>query len=291
MSELFCLILPESSSSMSPTISFAKREVLDSDYLHSLIVGLKNMMWIYDIDDFKILYDAKNIKSFLSFFDREGNKELYSPASRLRSLFKEGRFKPLNSNSDNINSLGAITIKGEPQTVWNIFCEIAKIKNQNLAFPIAILHKDVFNAQNGNIFIVHNSANDSIALLPLCNFDSISEWLAVNRTPKRLYEWNPKHGENGKAEHSALKRRGEVSVLRSDRDYPATLVGKAYGQTNYAKHDPKGNLYVYDSKWDSFLRFVPGGSQPNTYHAFHIRIEDVPNEIMNKYAIIHPGLL
>ena len=180
-------------------------------------------------------------------------------------------------------------MRGEEQSIWNVFCEIAKLKEKNKNYPIAVLNKQIFDVQKEKVIkLIHNGQVDAIPILPIENINTITDWFAENRIPIRLYEWNPKHGENGKGQHSALKQRGFVSVLRSDRNYPKTLVGKAYGQTKYANQDPKNNLYIYDPENGAFLRFVPGGSLQDTYHAFHIANADIPNEIKKKYKIINP---
>lgn len=292
MSELFYLILPESDTSPKPTISFAKKKGMDAGYVSALINDLKNIMWIYDIEDYKIMYDINNIISFLDFFEIEEKKELYSIATRMRLLLKDGRFKQCVSLYKIVEDKEKINVKGEEQTIWNVFCEIAKLKEKNHNHPIAVLNKQIFDIHNERVInLTHNGQVDAIPILPIENINTITDWFAEKRIPKRLYEWNPKHGENGKGQHAALKQRGFVSVLRSDRNYPQALVGKAYGQNEYTNQDPKNNLYIYDPENGAFLRFVPGGARPNTYHAFHISNEDVPNEIKKKYKIIDPELL
>lgn len=287
MSELLYLILPESSTCPFSTISFAKMKSLNSSYVNSLIKDLGNITWVYDIEDFNIMYDPNNVKAFLSFYDSKEKGELYKTATRLRLLFKESRYKQCSLESTKLEEM-PIVVHGEKQTVSNIFYDI--LRARQMAIPVGILHKQVFNAQIGTeIGLLYQSKSEKISLLPL-TISEINSWLAENRIPKRLYEWNPKHGENGKGQHSPQKRRGKVSVLLSDRNYPKELIGKAYGQTKYSKHDPKNNLYLYDSKHEAFIRFVPGGSCSHTYHAFHIEKEDLPNEIRNKYKIINPQL-
>lgn len=292
MSELFYLILPEPDTSPKPTISFAKKKTLDFGYVSALINDLKNVIWIYDIEDYKIMYDINNIKSFLDFFEIEGKKEVYGMTTRMRLLLKDGRFKQCISQYKIVEDNEKVNVKGEEQTIWNVFCEIAKLKEGNHDYPIAILNKQIFDMQNEKVInLTNNGQVDAISVLPIENINTITDWFAENRIPIRLYEWNPKHGENGKGQHTALKQRDFVSVLRSDRNYPKTLVGKAYGQNKYANQDPKNNLYIYDPDSGAFLRFVPGGARPNTYHAFHISNEDVPNEIKKKYKIIDSKLL
>ena len=283
MSELLYLILPESSSCSSPTISLAKKDVLDSNYVGSFITEIKNIMWIYDIEDFCILYDSNNINAFLSFFDLEEKGEFYNTRNRLRRLFSNSVYKQCALDISEVDRM-TITVLDEEQRVCNIFYDVIKEKCKGRV--VGILHKQSFKEQTTDIQLCYQNKSEKISVLPL-SISIINSWFAENRTPNRLYEWNSKHGENGRGQHSSQKGRGAVSVLLSDRNYPKELVGKAYGQTKYAKSDPKNNLYFYDTQHGAYLRFVPGGAQPHTYHAFHIEYKELPNEIKSKYKIIN----
>ena len=123
MSELLYLILPESSSCTTPTISLAKKNVLDSNYVGSFITEIENIMWIYDIEDFCILYDSNNVKAFLSFFDLEENGEFYNTKSRLRRLFRNSVYKQCALDISEVDSM-TITVLDEEQRVCNIFYDI-----------------------------------------------------------------------------------------------------------------------------------------------------------------------
>ena len=68
----------------------------------------------------------------------------------------------------------------------------------------------------------------------------VFEWLSNHHKPLRVYEWNEKHGENGKGAH--LENKGEeVSVLESSREHAGELLPKAIGLPYY------DTLYCYDA--------------------------------------------
>ena len=116
----------------------------------------------------------------------------------------------------------------------------------------------------------------------------VFEWLSNHHKPLRVYEWNEKHGENGKGAHPDNKGE-EVSVLESSREHAGELLPKAIGLPNY------DTLYCYDVIFNKYMEYkagckferLPENAVERKYHSFHINDENrVPKRVANKIQIL-----
>lgn len=96
--------------------------------------------------------------------------------------------------------------------------------------------------------------------------NAIAHWFEINRRPQRKFNWNPKHGENGKGANFSNKG-DKVSILMCSRGEAGLLLKKAIGTGTASK-----TLYFYDSKCNQYIEFKK--ESENTYHAFHLDDED-----------------
>lgn len=101
---------------------------------------------------------------------------------------------------------------------------------------------------------------------------SISKWYETNRKPQRIFNLNPKHGENGRGAHPGNKGE-KVSVLMCSRGEAKEMLLKAIGSDLRI-------LYFFDQIHNQYIEFKR--ESENTYHGFHIDAIDekrVPEEI------------
>lgn len=104
------------------------------------------------------------------------------------------------------------------------------------------------------------------------------EWFSNNRKPKRIYNYNPKHGENG------VGNRKDESPLLCSRQEAETLLPNAVGTSVDAA------LFYYDKKHGHYIEFKNENTAINSYHAFHIAdnivCHRVPKEVIKKIKLI-----
>ena len=113
-------------------------------------------------------------------------------------------------------------------------------------------------------------------------------WLSKHHKPLRKYEWNEKHGENGKGAHRD-NNGDEVSVLLCSKEHAAELLQIAIGEPNYDM------LHCYDSEYDKYMEYKAGckfanlqsDAKERTYHSYHINDEgNVPQRVANKIKLL-----
>ncbi len=94
-------------------------------------------------------------------------------------------------------------------------------------------------------------------------------WLSENRRPARVYNWNPKHGENGCGGHPSNKGAA-VSLLLCSRGEAASLMKKAVGE------EEENRLYAFDTQRGGWMEYMAEAKSPNAnsderkYHSYHI---------------------
>ena len=96
------------------------------------------------------------------------------------------------------------------------------------------------------------------------NVKSISEWYEINRRPHRVFNLNPKHGENGKGAHPHNKG-DSVSLLMCSKEEAEIMLHKAYGTDS-------NTLFYFDKTRNQYVEFKK--ERENTYHAFYLEPED-----------------
>ena len=113
-------------------------------------------------------------------------------------------------------------------------------------------------------------------------------WLSKHHKPLRKYEWNEKHGVNGKGAHRD-NNGDEVSVLLCSKEHAAELLQIAIGEPNYDM------LHCYDSEYDKYMEYKAGckfanlqsDAKERTYHSYHINDEgNVPQRVANKIKLL-----
>ena len=121
---------------------------------------------------------------------------------------------------------------------------------------------------------IQTKRNQDQVILDVRNakINSILEWYKINRKPQRMFNLNPKHGENGKGAHPSNKGE-KVSVLMCSRGEARDMLLKALGVDLRV-------LYFYDKTHNQYIEFRR--ESDNTYHGFHLDTIDevrVPRSI------------
>ena len=109
-------------------------------------------------------------------------------------------------------------------------------------------------------------------------FDTVSEvkllesWISKKRIP-RVFNLNPKHGENGT--HVIANKGEKVEMLRCSRHEATNLLTIAKGDKRLTKE-----LYAFDTNHNKFIVFKDENTPNNSYHGYHVDNEnEVPKKI------------
>ena len=122
-----------------------------------------------------------------------------------------------------------------------------------------LINYDAFSCASETIITKRNQ--DEVELnVRNADIKNISKWYETNRKPQRIFNLNPKHGENGKGAHPGNKGE-KVSVLMCSRGEAKNMLLKAICS------DPKV-LYFFDKTHNQYIEFKC--ESKNTYHGFHL---------------------
>ena len=249
--------------------------------LKIILDKLDNFITFFKGQESDLIYDGKNIEAFL--FPIDVLDTCYPPTRRfIRSILRGIQNWRRNriSNSDARYICGHLNISDE------IRAELfeRKLRNAEDSFIIAF-HNDDFKQQSWEI--VHTGKSYRIDSMKL-NIKDVFDWEVGNHKPLRIYNHNPKHGENGIGAHPDNKGE-KVSVLLCSKDHASNLLQFAIGESGF------DTLYYYDSDYDSYIEFkaeikhnrLPENTAKRNYHAYHIDdLTLLPKEIIEKIKFI-----
>ena len=226
----------------------AVRSSLD---VHPIIKQLTDFSVFFDYETYKLFYDKRNLDSFIKTI-KGGLTEIRALKRKLSFTFKANNWNAKKSFT------GSTTISGVPAhdetfsylSVHNIVCPsdrnaILDLDAMKVAYP-------VFSSE---------------VLKP--TIKAVHDWFTRNRVPVRLYNWNSKHGENGKGNW-----KGEAALLGSRQD-AAQLLPAAIGIKE------RKDLYLFDKQYGKYMRFMPE-NVADTYHSFHIDTNQIEPIIRKK---------
>jgi len=227
----------------------------------------------------KIIYDAENIKQFqqqLNGLDKEFISLQYAFYILLSNA---ENFRDYSKTATNclyfiwdFNQFTGIQISGEISTL----AEIAEEKQQDENKKWVLIHHDGIHLNRSIIPIIKNGFGEKcpifICIQHVKNSTELENWMIQNRQP-RLFNLNPKHGENSKG---AKANKGEkVSVLLCNKQYAQELLNSAIGDKRISK-----KLFNFDNEFQKYIVFEDENTPNNTYHAYHIDNENkVPQNI------------
>lgn len=256
-------------------------ELYDDETIGRQIKNVAQFVDFFKDEECRMVFDSKNIQAYL--YPVYTIPESYpSRRMQLKTALKglEDWRKNRISTVDAEYKIHYETIKDESRT------EMAVRKEASLDDSFLIV-SDVVGT-DGKVWKVEGEGQ-TIDLESLKMFiPAVFEWISTHHKPARCYEWNEKHGENGKGAHPNNKG-DKVSVLLCSREHAEELLAKAIGEPMY------DFLYCYDATYGKYMEYPAGCKYKNLaadakerkYHSYHIEDENqVPNQVLRKLNIL-----
>lgn len=239
-------------------------------YYSDCINVVESISKIFSIENYDGYYDSENIKDFLPPTGILG--DCYpNIITRFRKLmFSWGE----NWRKESEQEPGDLFFYYYAPINDNTFCEVTKRMSINKENSFLIINYDAFRCESGVIETKYNDNGYSIDVVAP-QIKEIAQWFSKNRQPKRIYNWNPKHGENGRGAFPSNKG-DKVSILMCSKDDVPDMLNMAFGEDSKV-------LYYYDCKHKKYIEFRQEQKQGDlVYHAFHLDCTDenrIPKDI------------
>lgn len=266
-SELF-LLLPVYEDILGQPYYIKRTSVMTEDEILKIIENIDGICNFIKNENYQGYYDADNVRAFL--YPTTIVTDCYpNVVTRMRLVMsKWGE----NWRTQKIQKATERYMYHDLQIKDDTLCEMAERKtvSANVCSFLLVNH----NALSCRIETIKPQRNQVEVELDVRNADikSISEWYTTNRKPQRIFNLNPKHGENGKGAHP--EHDGEkVSTLMCGREEAYDMLLRAIGIDQKV-------LYFFDRTRKKFIEFRR--EYNNTYHGFHLDCEDekrVPQKI------------
>jgi hypothetical protein len=281
MKEIKCFVLLPI---FTPNESIFQSESFEQsiDNPNSLEEFLKNYQQMIEIVEREkgatIVYDAKNIKEFQEFMI-ELNDEFMSLQGAFYTLLSNAKNFRENSKQMtdclyfiwNLEQLTAIQILDSIASL----AEMAEEKRQDENKKLVLIYHDRIDINRPIPVIKDHYGNRCpffICIPHVRNRTELEDWINKNRQ-SRLFNLNPKHGENGKGAKS--NKGEEVSVLLCNKKHAQELLDSAIGDKRKTK-----KLFNFDNEHKKFIVFEDENTPDNTYHGYHVDNEnEVPKHI------------
>lgn len=233
----------------------------------------------FNDEECSMIYDSMNLNAYL--YAVNVLPECYpSRVRQLRSIFKQFGLKDWRKNRVSSEteeySIHNEIVKNEIRT------EIAS-RIESIAANSFLIATNVFGDKGKTWELKAKDSTFPVVSLPM-SISHVFEWLSNHHKPLRVYEWNEKHGENGRGAHPDNKGK-IISVLESSREHAEELLLKAIGLPNY------DTLYCYDVIFNKYMEYkagckfdrLPENTIERKYHSFHINDENrVPKRVAYK---------
>lgn len=266
-SELF-LLLPRYEDVEGQPEYIKSKGVMSENEILKVIENIYEICKLIENENYEGYYDAENVSAFL--YPVDTMEECYpNIKTRMRmAMSKWGvNLRVQKVQKDTVNYMYyCIPIKDDT------LCEMTERKFVSTdGNTFLLINYDAFSCVSETITTKRNQ--DEVKLdVRNADIKSISEWYEINRKPQRIFNLNPKHGENGKGAHPGNKGE-KVSVLMCSRDEAKNMLLKAIGSDLRI-------LYFFDQIHNQYIEFKR--ESENTYHGFHLDTIDekrVPEEI------------
>lgn len=276
------LIFPEydDADNVITSQEWKRNDLPDDDSYGEFIRHLVSFVDFYEDEECNLIYDAKNVLAFT--YGMRVLPECYPGREReLRFALKnlEDWRKNRKSLENDEYTLNYSNIKDEIRT------EIATRMSNNPKDSFLItVHIPDYAAKEWQL----SKGQDiyCIESLPL-SIKEVFEWMSSHHHPQRVYNWNPKHGENGKGAYPA-NNGDEISVLLCSKEHAAEIMQKAIGEPMY------DTLYCFDEKCGKYMEYkseckydhLPNNA-PRYYHSYHLDNDySIPNSVKKKLNIL-----
>lgn len=263
---VIALMFPEYNDKSNPSTSkdWTTDELYDDRRFGEQIKETGMLVDFFKDEECQIVYDLKNVNAYL--YPTNSIPECYpSRARQLRFALNgttDWRKNRVSSETEEY-SIHYYTVKDEIRT------EIASRQG----FPTEdsfIIATNIFGKDCKSWELMKDKTSVTVESIPM-QIPDVFEWLSKHHKPRRIYEWNEKHGENGKGAH--LENKGdEVSVLLCSIDHAEELLPKALGEPMY------DFLYCFDTEYGKYMEFpagckfrnLPSDTKERKYHSYHL---------------------
>lgn len=245
-------------------------ELMENNESHIFIESIEKLDVFLSHENFQGYYDSNNVKAFV--YPLQQMDDCYpNQRNYLRSILKNWENWRDVSLQDNTESFLFYHKSISDDTL----CEITKRKSINDDNTYLLLNHQAFKCSEP---IVTITCNNTPVEIDQCDTDinSVSTWFEINRRPPRIYNHNPKHGENGVGAFYG------ASPNLCSKAQSSLLLQKAIGLPN------RNDLYFYDAVNSKYIVFKNENTPSNTFHAFHVDINEVPKAILTKISEVLP---
>ena len=256
--EIF-LVFPVYEDALNTPHYINKVNLKPATYYDKYISIIYKILEVFGIENYIGYYDSDNIDAFLLPINivEDYYPNIRTRFRRLMSLWGENwRNYSKQEEADSFYYFST-PIKNDT------FCEATKRQHINKSNSCLIINNDAFSCMGDVIETKYKHTNYSINVVSP-DIKKIAFWFSLNRHPKRIYNWNPKHGENGKGAFKSNKG-DKVSVLMCSNEEVPIMLNLALG------NNPK-LLHYYDCKHHQYIEFKQ--ESENVYHAFHLDYDD-----------------
>ena len=272
-------------NNMGTSQDWKRKDLPNDESLGKFIKYLNSFVDFYRDEDCEIIYDGKNASAFI--YSINILSDCYP--NRVRELMitlknlENWRRNSVSSGKDKYTSNGRI-ITDEMRS--EIACRM--MHNPNDSF-LLVVHIPNYNSKEWEL----SNGQDTyrIESQPL-SIKSTFDWMSSHHFPQRCYNWNSKHGENGKGAHP--EHKGEkVSRLLCSKEHAEEIMHKAIGMQMY------DTLYCYDAEFGKFMEYkaeckfehLSSTATKRYYHSYHIDNEEsIPKRIKEKINILKKEL-
>ena len=270
-SELF-LLLPKYEEVVGQPDYIKSKNIMTEDEILKVIKNIDEICCFIANENYKGYYDADNVYAFL--YPVRIAEDCYpNIMTRMRIvLSKWGENWRIQKAQKDTEDYMYYCLPIKDDTL----CEMTERKYVSVDASTFLLVN--FNAFTCSTEIIRTKRNQNEIELDVRSFDikSLSKWYEVNRKPQRIFNLNPKHGENGKGAHPSNNGH-KVSILMCCKEEAKRLLDKAIG-------DDSKTLYYFDKQCSQYIEFKR--ESENIYHGFHLDAEDerrVPKNIKKIY--------
>lgn len=257
-SELF-LLLPAGRYDSERPFYLRGADAMPKGDLLKIIKGIEDVETFPTTETYSGYYDKENARAFVSYFEDEGDypKETTYVMTIINKWGKDWRTSKKQVKGKQYFYLHA-------PLEDDMLCEIVERKSTSKDDSTYLLINCDAIECHDDVIIVECDGTGCKIDVRRAEIKPIANWLESNRRPQRIFNLNPKHGENGKGAQR-LNKGEPVSVLMCSRSEAEALLYKAIGS------DPK-TLYFFDVNHKQYIEFKR--EFDNTYHAFHLKKED-----------------
>lgn len=266
-SELF-LLLPRYEEVEGQPEYIRRKGVMTEKEILTVIEDINEICKFIANENYEGYYDADNVAAFL--YPVEEMEECYpNIKTRMRRVMSKWgenwRTQKVQRDTESYMCRG-LPIKDDT------LCEMAERKTVSADGTVFLLvNQGAFSDAVRSIQVQRNRTELDFEVRK-ADFKSVSEWYEANRKPQRVFNLNPKHGENGRGAHPVNKGE-KVSVLLCSRGEAENMLLKAIGTDLRV-------LYFFDRTHNQYIEFKR--ESENTYHGFHLDVTDekrVPEDI------------